>query len=92
MEYTHPVSGTKIEGLRLGPGTIVIAGDLYDSTDGKWRNAPCVGAEIQPRCYTIIVRPSHLIGQAECWTRSSVDILTHIRTTAPPRGTPSSFI
>ena len=79
MKYIHPVSGTEIEGVRLAPGNIIQEGDVYDSTDGTWRDAPCPGAEIQPGSRrTIIVRPANKISQGHQWILSqSFDMFAH---------------
>ena len=78
MKYTHPVSGVEIEGVRLGPGVVVTEGDMYDSTDGTWRNMPCVNSEVRTGCKTIIVRPMEKISQGHEWILSqSFDIYAH---------------
>lgn len=53
----HPKSGASIQGVRLPPGTMIAVGDLYDSTDGNWKeNGYMAGLTIQPGCSTIWVR------------------------------------
>lgn len=56
-QYLHPVSLIPLEGMRLGPGAMIRETDLYDSTDGSWRPAPCAGATLQEGCTTVWVRP-----------------------------------
>ncbi len=33
----HPLSGATIQGVQLPHGTMITEGDLYDSTDGEWK-------------------------------------------------------
>jgi hypothetical protein len=57
QSVVHPKSGERVQGIRLSPGMMIAKGDLYDSTDGKWReNENIAGLTIQPGCSTIWVR------------------------------------
>ncbi len=55
--YTHPRSGTAIEGVRLPPGTIIRMDDKYDSSDGTWRAAELVaGGKVPVGDHVIWIR------------------------------------
>lgn len=57
--HRHPLFPHRIvEGRRLNPGEIIQANDVYDSTSGRWENAPCSGIILQQGCETIWVRPT----------------------------------
>jgi hypothetical protein len=59
--HEHPISGAVTRGVRLGPGARLQETDVYDSTDGAWRDAGWVaGNKIEPRCETVWVRPKPL--------------------------------
>lgn len=55
--YAHPISGEKIEGVRLHPGRTIKRDDKYDSSDGKWRTADSVaGGPVPPGDHVTWVR------------------------------------
>lgn len=57
-EYSHPVSGEKITGIRLGPGAILKETDRHNVTSGGWGACPCAGATLMHGYKTIWVRPA----------------------------------
>jgi hypothetical protein len=46
-----------IFGLRLVAGDIIMAGDFYASTDGKWQPAPCAYVTMGPTATDVIWEP-----------------------------------
>jgi hypothetical protein len=63
--YAHPRSGTTIEGLRLVSGALTRRGDMYDSSDGKWREFGYADSGRVPEGdHVIWVRPCELSANA----------------------------
>ncbi|MBX4188123.1 MAG: hypothetical protein KW793_03235 [Candidatus Doudnabacteria bacterium] len=57
--HKHPFSDEEIEGVRLTPHTQLQAGDVYDSTDGKWRTSAITpGSRVPIGDHVRWVRPS----------------------------------
>lgn len=56
--HSHPMNTSLVVfGRRLHAGEVFQADDVYDSTDGTWRIAPCPGLVLQEGCETYWVRP-----------------------------------
>lgn len=82
MTYSHPISGDKLSGIRLGWGATSQDGDLYDSTGGKWLPMPCVGTTVHYGCQTIIVRPENRVARDYTWNPNNTlgfDVFAHER-------------
>lgn len=60
--HQHPLSPHKtVVGRKLLPGDTIQSDDVYDSTSGEWKKAPCAGLLLQEGCNTIWVRPENLV-------------------------------
>lgn len=46
-----------VYGRKLVPGDVIEEGDVYESTNRDWVEAPCPGLTIQEGCETVFVRP-----------------------------------
>ena len=62
--YTHPISGVRIEGIRLGPWVELQRDDFYDSTSGVWASCPCPRTRTEPGCDAIWIRKVDLSPEA----------------------------
>ena len=47
MQFIHPISADRIEGVRILPEDKLQSSDVYDSTSGKWEKCPCPGLVLQ---------------------------------------------
>ena len=56
-QHIHPMNPSQVVfGGRLQAGETIQAGDVYDSTSGKWEKAPCLGVVLQEDCNIYWVR------------------------------------
>ena len=58
QEYSHPVSGEKIIGIRLGPGAVLHEFDRHNATSGTWAFCPNPGLMLDRDSKTTWVRPN----------------------------------
>jgi hypothetical protein len=54
---THRRSGNQVYGTKLVTGEILEISDLYESSDGSWRECPCPGTKVPPGEHVVWVRP-----------------------------------
>jgi len=59
--HIHPQSGKEIKGYRLRAGDEIKEGDVYNSTDGEWRDMQLSGLVIAQDAVAIWIRPAILI-------------------------------
>lgn len=46
--HFHPMNPSQVVfGERMKAGMVIMPGDVYDSTSGKWETAPCPGSVLQ---------------------------------------------
>lgn len=63
--YSHAETGTKVTGVRLGPGATINDNDVYNSSDGKWRRSDnFVHTVIARGCMTVWIRTTGLSDSA----------------------------
>ncbi|MDB5244234.1 MAG: hypothetical protein JWN18_104 [Parcubacteria group bacterium] len=58
--HLHPISGVRTNGIRLGAGARLEAGDHYDSASGTWERCPIPGAKLEPGCRVVWIRSTEL--------------------------------